>query len=400
MKESKFNVFYEAKSNSQKILAYNSRSNALATINLDDFYKFKSCASSGNYDKLDKTFKKDLEAGYFIIEDSVDELDILRYEQQSARHNSQHLALTIAPTLGCNFDCIYCYEKEHGDFHVMSHEIQEAILDFISQNASTINQLSITWYGGEPLLSFDLIKDFSKKVINLCQEYNIAYSAVIVTNGYLLTEKISKEFKELNIVGVQITLDGPEDIHDTRRPLQGGQGTFTKIIENLKKCIEYLPNTSLRINVDQANKDRIYEVMDILKDNGLTKVFPYLGYVEPTNEQYEKEQCLTVNDFAKLEYNFENSIGDEYSNNKYPRLVSNNCCADSRNAFVIDPYGNLYKCWSDIGLEEYCLGNVLSGIDNKSRIYEYALYDPTMDQQCKECNILPICMGGMSKEKN
>lgn len=59
----------------------------------------------------------------------------------------------------------------------------------------------------------------------------------------------------------------------------------------------------------------------------------------------------------------------------------------------------LYKCWSDIGLEEYCLGNVLSGIDNKSRIYEYALYDPTMDQQCKECNILPICMGGCPRRR-
>lgn len=107
MKESRFNLFYPARSNPNKILAYNSKSNALATINKDDFDRFKKCSQKGVYD-LDEEFLENLKRGNFLIEDDVDELDVLRYQQQSTRYNSSYLGLTIAPTLGCNFRCVYC----------------------------------------------------------------------------------------------------------------------------------------------------------------------------------------------------------------------------------------------------------------------------------------------------
>ena len=399
MKESRFNSFYPAKSNQKKILAYNARSNALATIDLENFEELKKCFQTRDYEILEKGFREELEKGYFLIEDSVDELEILRYNQQMARYNSTYLGLTIAPTLGCNFDCVYCYEKEHNDFYIMDVETQELVLNFIEKYCKTINQLSISWYGGEPLLAFDLIKEFSYKVINLCQKYNISYSANIVTNGYLLTKEIAEELQNINVHSIQITLDGPEDIHDTRRFLQGGQGTFKKIIKNLKDTIDYLPNTSIRINVDKENYNRIYEIIDILKENNLQKLLPYLGYVEPTNELYDEEHCLTVNKFGDIDFYFNKTIRADFQNNKYPKLVANNCCADSINSFVIDPKGNIYKCWSDIGIEKYCLGNISETFDNKSRIYEYALYDPTEDEECKYCSILPICMGGCPRRR-
>lgn len=398
MKESKFNLFYPAKSDPQKILAYNSRSNALATIDIENFNKFKNCSLTGKYD-LDEDFLNKLKKGYFLIEDSVDELEVLRYEQHSARYSSTYLGLTIAPTLGCNFNCVYCYEKDHDQFNIMNDKTQEALLNFISSQCQTINSLSISWYGGEPLLAFPLIKELSYKIIKLCSEHNISYSANLITNGYLLNKDIVKEFENINIKNMQITIDGPEDIHDKRRFLKGGQGTFKRIFENLKDIVEYLPNTSLRINVDNDNYSRINEILELLIENNLQSIQPYLGYVEPTNNIYDEENCLNVNKFSNIDFEFSKSLQQYFKASKYPKLVANNCCADSANSLVIDPEGNLYKCWSDIGISEYCLGNLSESINNRSRIYEYALYDPTMDEECKNCSILPICMGGCPRRR-
>lgn len=399
MKESKFNLFYMVENDKQKILAYNSRSNLLAIMDIEEFENFKNCSITNKYNDLDDVFLNELKRGYFLIDDSVNELEILRYNQQSARYNSTCLGLTIAPTLGCNFNCIYCYEKEHDNFKIMNAETQEALLKFIADQCNTINRLYITWYGGEPLMAFDLIKEFSHKIIKLCNEYNVEYSSCIVTNGYLLSKDIAKEFKDIFIKNVQITLDGPEDIHNKRRFLKNGQGTFEKIINNLKNAIEYIPNISLRINIDKKNYKRIYEIIDLLIENNLQSIYPYLGYVEPTNEIYDKDNCLTIQEFSSIEFEFSNKIYSIFKNTRYPKLVFNNCCADSLNSLVIDPEGNLYKCWSDIGISEYCIGNLFKNLSNKLKIYEYALYDPTMDKKCMECRILPICMGGCPRRR-
>lgn len=297
MKESKFNLFYRVENDKQKILAYNSRSNLLAIMDIEEFENFKNCSITNKYNDLDDVFLNELKRGYFLIDDSVNELEILRYNQQLARYNSTYLGLTIAPTLGCNFNCIYCYEKEHDNFKIMNAETQEALLKFIADQCNTINRLYITWYGGEPLMAFDLIKEFSHKIIKLCNEYNVEYSSCIVTNGYLLSKDIAKKFKDIFIKNVQITLDGPEDIHNKRRFLKNGQGTFEKIINNLKNAIEYIPNISLRINIDKKNYKRIYEIIDLLIENNLQSIYPYLGYVEPTNEIYDKDNCLTIQEF-------------------------------------------------------------------------------------------------------
>ena len=166
MKESRFNLFYPARSNPNKILAYNSKSNALATINKDDFDRFKKCSQKGVYD-LDEEFLENLKRGNFLIEDDVDELDVLRYQQQSTRYNSSYLGLTIAPTLGCNFRCVYCYEKEHDDIHFMREDVQKDLLRLIEEKCKKLDLLSVAWYGGEPLLAFDLVKSLSKKFIEI-----------------------------------------------------------------------------------------------------------------------------------------------------------------------------------------------------------------------------------------
>lgn len=397
MKESRFNLFYPARSNPNKILAYNSKSNALATINKDDFDRFKKCSQNGVYD-LDEEFLENLKRGNFLIEDDVDELDVLRYQQQSTRYNSSYLGLTIAPTLGCNFRCVYCYEKEHDDIHFMREDVQKDLLRLIEEKCKKLDLLSVAWYGGEPLLAFDLVKSLSKKFIEICDKYGVRYQANIITNGYLLNKEIVKELEDIHVKHIQVTIDGPKDIHDKRRFLKGKQGTFDKIFKNLKNLSEYSPSISLRINVDRENCDRVNEIVDLLEENNLTFVTPYLGYVEPTNDMYDKEKCLTISEFADIEFQFSKRLNTFLENIKYPNRVINNCCADCSNSLVIDPDGHIYKCWSDVGISEYSIGTLFE-VQNEKKLYEYGLYDPTLDEVCKNCTILPICMGGCPRRR-
>lgn len=231
MKASSYNFFYEK---DDGYLAYNSRSNALAVITKSDFEKYDDYVKFGKQIE-DEELVKSLKEGFFLIDDNVDELKILRFEMYRDRMDENTLTLTIAPTSNCNFRCIYCYEKESIRNKSMTKETEDAIVNFIEQLKDDISSLSIAWYGGEPLMRFDIIERLSKKIIRLCKENDIKYFSSIVTNGYLLNEEMAKKIKDCNISKIQITIDGPQEIHDKRRILANGDGTFEKILNNIIK---------------------------------------------------------------------------------------------------------------------------------------------------------------------
>jgi len=203
----------------------------------------------------------------------------------------------------------------------------------------------------------------------------------------------------------QITLDGPRDIHDKRGPLKSGQGTFVKILNNIAEVIDIIPNLYLRINVDKDNINRVEEILDELDRKGLkNKVYVYLGYVEPTNDCYLLENCLLVSEYSKISFYFDNILKNKGFENdllrKYPETKNNFCGADRLSSLAIDPEGYIYKCWSDIGREEYKIGNILDNLfKNIDKYLTYILYDPTLDPLCKDCKLLPICMGGCPRRR-
>lgn len=397
MKESYYNFFYDIENESQ-MLAYNSRTNALALINKEDKEKIPLIVD-GNTDSVDKKLIEDLKYGGFLIDDDLDELKLLRYNQQVARFDSSSLGLTIAPTMGCNFDCIYCYEHDHDDFTKMGQDVQDAIVKLLESQKETLNRFNVTWYGGEPLLAFDVIEKLSERFISICNSNNITYDAGIITNGYLLTNEKAKRMKGLKINSIQVTIDGPEDIHDERRYLKGKKPTFQKIINNLKELPDDAPSIALRINTDEKNSSRVSEIIQILTVNGLLKkVHPYLGYVEATNNEYNQNLCLSFRQFTKVESEFNLKLHQK-NMQKYPELRGNYCTADKMNSLVIAPNGDICKCWSDIGLKEYQIGNVKTGIQHYKMLLEYSLYDSTQDEECKNCKLLPICMGGCPRRR-
>jgi len=400
MKASNYNFLY--KRENESALFYNARTNALAVLDPEHIAKYELFLETGTID--DTEFKEALKQGSYIIDKDTDELKLIKMHMLDGRYNGDTLALTIAPTVDCNFRCIYCYEKESIKNSKMSKEIQEALLTFIRERIKTINTLQISWYGGEPLLAFDIIDYLSPIIMELCKENDVLYSASIVTNGYLLTPDICRKLVEYKVTNMQITLDGPQEVHDQRRPLAGGQGTFNKIIKNVSDCIDIMDNIAIRVNTDKENSEEIDRVIAALEGNGISrnKASIYLGYVENHNDVYEVDKCLKLDQFSNINFNF---IKDNNINimNLYPRLSSNFCCADYRHAYIVDSEGYLYKCWNDIGIKEFNIGHI-QNVEPESkacltRYMDYMLYDPTEDEECVECEYLPICMGGCPNKR-
>lgn len=401
MKTSNYNFCYELEDG--KELIYNTRSNALAVLDAQHVKKYKEFLQTGELS--DTAFEDNLEKGGYIIQEDVSELELLRNQMLNSRYNSSTMALTIAVTADCNFRCVYCYEKDSIKTSKMTVKTQDAILEFVKKQVKNLSNLQISWYGGEPLLAFDVIEYLSPKFIKICEDNDIVYNAFIVTNGFLLTPEKAAILKKFNVSSIQVTLDGPEEIHNKRRPLAGGQGTFKKIVSNLKDCIDFFNNVNIRINTDNVNMAYINEVIDTLRENGIIKnnVGIYLGYVEDHNDAYDLSKCLRIDQFCAVNLKF---IQDNHFNimSLYPRLVSNFCCADCVNTSIIDSEGYLYKCWNDVGVIERNIGHILDDFENAEdkelrrpnvrRYLDYIMYDPTSDPKCVECKFLPICMGG------
>ncbi len=398
MKASKYNFLYETDSKDNWVL-YNSRTGALSVIE-SDYYDSLVNLEKQNIPISNDKHLKDLKACGYIIDDYVDELDLIRHRMNQYKYTTAQLSLTIAPTMQCNFGCIYCFEKNNSRNLNMTSEVSEKIISLVKTKAAELTYLHITWFGGEPLLDIDTLYSMSKEFIKICKENNIQYHSRVITNGYFLTEEVAKKLVECQIEMVQVTLDGPKDIHDSRRPLIGGQGTFDKVVKNVIQCADIVP-IAIRINTDKENYSRIYEIIDILKKaNVVDKIIPYLGLVEASNDGYENSKCMSVETYSKFNLDFlERNQLDIM--NIYPEPKGSYCGADSMNNYVIDPKGYLYKCWSDIGILERSIGSIMDEQykGNSKLCYEYLFFDATQDEKCKDCKYLPFCMGGCASSR-
>lgn len=374
------------------VIAFNGMTCALAKMNPEDYEKFQQ-GREQNFYNCDETFIEKLRHGRFVVEDDCDETNILKHNLLQSRYETNRFSLTLAPTLGCNFECIYCYETNHSDHSKMTPEVQDRIVGIVKNQIKNkgIRQLFITWYGGEPLLALDIIESLTERLTTLCQENNVRYSANMITNGYLLSRSVIERLNALHLKRIQITVDGPKDIHDMRRFLSGKQPTFDRIVRNIKENIDIIPIVSLRINVDLTNYSRIDEVKELFADDiYMDKIYVYIAPVDSINEQYEENKCLTMSQFAELD----NQFYDEYESS-YPKPRFNACGADTPQSMVIGPDGAIYKCWNDIGIEENRVGSIFDKAYTYSKkYYDFLLYDVTQDEKCSECDILPICMGG------
>jgi uncharacterized protein len=332
----------------------------------------------------------------FLIDRRIDEMALLKSAHFNSRVRQNVLGLTIAPTINCNFRCTYCYENRKKE--VMSLEVEEALIAFVRERIVKEGSFSVMWYGGEPLLCLDIIERLSKAFMDICRKKDVTYTASIVTNGYLLDEKTAEKLVSWQVKDAQITIDGPPEIHDERRPHVNGGKTFRKIMGNVKTAANQMA-IKIRMNVDERNRDSVMDMVDILGREGLYgKVSLYLGHVYPYTDACSDVSgwCLNEEDFSVLgmEAALETihrglgGVGIPISRNHW-------CMADSEYAYVVTPSGGIAKCWNEVANPSAEVDHLLKPATAwmKKKLERWRCRDP-FELECADCLLLPICMGG------
>lgn len=394
MQKSKYNYIY--KRSDDEFIVYNTYSKALLTLDKNEYEDY----ISDNYsDEMMKCFAEN----GILVEDSFDELHFLKYMHYQAKFSKHNLNLTIAPTMDCNFDCPYCYENRRPG--KMSENVQNALIDYIRERIDEgTKNIDISWYGGEPLLYFEIVYSLAKRIRTLVDSKNVNLKMFMVTNGYLLTKDIVEKLDEIGITRVQITLDGIAEHHDKSRPLRGGRGSFERIWNNLSLFDDSPIEVVIRMNVDNNNSEDYSVLKSKIKEFDNSNISIYPSPVEDIN----KDKVNVVSDFM-TSYEFDDfTINECNKNNPLERkvdfgIVDDRCCycaAELQNSYVIDEIGDFYKCWDEIGRIENRCFNILNKEDiNYDVLSRYLVKDVFEDSECCNCVFLPLCFGGCIFQK-
>ncbi len=414
-KDLKFSIFNYYFAEKKKFVIFNSMTATLLQLPI----KYKSFYKTNLLDSNDAYLINILYKYGFLIRKEGNELQKLRVEMLQERFKTDVLTMVIIPTTACNFGCPYCYEGNIASYK-MSDSVQDEIYALVKGISKKIAAFQIMWFGGEPLLALDVIEKLSGKLFVFSEKAKLNYSAGIITNGYLLTRSVAEKLKKFCVNSIQITLDGPREIHDKRRFLLNGRGSYDQILSNICSIIDIYPRITIRVNLDRENIDYIENLLNDLKERGLEKhVSIYFAsiHVSCANEKiYDRSRALTIEEyfegrealFSKMKF----FLLTQPNYRLFPKLNAKNCSATKSNNFIIGPEGEFYKCFLDIGNQKAVIGDIFNlkkemifGIGNKNQnlCYQYMDFDPTQNSICKTCVFLPLCMGRCPKkilEKN
>lgn len=394
MKISKFTYIFKSKNNG--CLMYNSRTNSFAEISDTLFDKLESFRI--NPERITELFNQDeldvLIKAKIVVKENEDEdyvmTEKMRYYMSGFHSNS--LNLTIAPTTECNFRCPYCYEVNKPK-KFMTSVVEDAIVHFIEKHEKT-DQISLTWYGGEPLLAFQSLKSLYEKISKIEGKRIVQHS--IITNGYLMDKEKCLFFKEHQLNMVQFTLDGCRETHNKIRLHKNKKiTTYDRIVENIELCAEQLPETiiNVRVHIDENRLEEYAKVHGELKK--LCEKHQNIHLTPGFITDYERN-CELLDRQQRGQFFIDLYHKHGIDVQFYPSHELGGCGATCLNSYVVGPEGELYKCWVDVGNKDRIIGSVCDmKIHNEYLLANYLvnsnMYD---DDECKQCMLLPICNGG------
>jgi len=395
MKWSKYSILFESKRNGW--LLFNTVSRSFMMVEESQLPAISGIMEDfDNFDFTDYPMLYiQLRSMGFIVEDTADDdyFNIAKMRNLTFLYGDSQLALTLAVTQACNFDCSYCFECDHKG-QPMSKEVEEYLIAFVKSHSA--KKINIVWYGGEPLMAFERILSINQRL----RDIGKPYSSAMITNGYLLTEEKIAHLNELKINYLQITLDGSEETHDSRRYLLGGGKTYQTILENVGKVLasDFKGMVHIRVNVDSRNEDEFATVYNYIrntypKDFG-KRITVYPGFVKGDDHP----DCSCFFD-AVQQGEFVSHMYEKYGITPmrlFPQRQQQGCVMTRRNAFVVGPKGELYKCWDDVGVKEREVGSLLNMKKMNMPLIAKGMVAASYldDSECRDCMYFPICTGG------
>lgn len=393
-KLSKYNVLFER--DNRKYL-WNTLTNAL--IALDD----EGSAYLNNIDNCSENddYFKALKQNGCLVNEQFDELGKVLCDSKATMLDNTPIGMhyTIAPGLGCNYNCPYCFEKERCSHICMTKEVQNHVVEFIIDAANKNNNLKhidIRWFGGEPLLYMDAIIHISEKLMDYCKSKGILYTAGIVTNGRYLSPEYAKTLRRLNINYVQLSIDGLRDRYAISKGATPED--FDATVNNLEKCADIIPIT-VRINVSDSIEEAIRLTDYLLHQKGLDgRIKIYIAHIRDYSEKNVQNKKNAHGRFLDNERDYFKLFakGSEYNPRSLavikPKRRSTPCLSVCQSNYCIGPEGELYRCEHFFGRKEHVVGTVHSGSFYCGDDIRYLTH--TYPAKCMECQMFPVCVGG------
>ncbi len=335
----------------------------------------------------------------FLIPEDLPEEEIVRQSIQQERERGFHLI--VLPHENCNFRCDYCYETfERGK---MKKEIVQGLKTFINEKIPKIESLSVSWFGGEPLLARKIIYDLSDSFIERCQRVGISYKSSITTNAYLLKPEVAKALLKREVRNYQITLDGAEEFHNKSRKLAGGGGTYQEIIKNLyaMKQIDEEYSVRLRVNFTPANNHSIPSLIEDIKPLLLNDQRFYLAFHPVGKWGGPNDQSLEVCDAKsaetiKLDYMHKTMNLGSSARVAREGLSPHGkvCYAGRASSIVVGSDGKVYKCTVAFEDPRNQVGRLTDKgklLVNEKRWKLWTSLDGQNTTKCQSCAFHPVC---------
>lgn len=384
----KYSVFNHIVIKNNSALIFNTKTQALIEFDQETLEKY-------NHNELSNEEIRTLQKYGFMVEDDIDELMQLQLKRKEYVENKKALDLTVMVTDACNFRCPYCYQLH--SVHNMTAEAVDSLKKFIiKEKRSGISEINIHWFGGEPLLNTYPIFEIE----NLLLQEGYRGKSSITTNGYLITNDLLYKIKEkTRIHTLQITLDGIKEQHDKTRILSSGKGTYDAIVKNIKKTIEYGINVIIRINLTKQNKD-LDQFLKSIKEMNLDEKRYTIHFTNAHNfdnstqisnfyfespAEYSSAYASAQNSFMKAKRGFPINAAKQIG-----------CKFEASNTFLVGYDLKLYfcsscECSAFFEQGKICSDGTLSLNENYKKRFDYS---PFNDEECRNCLVLPMCMGG------
>ena len=338
---------------------------------------------------------------------SEDQFENLAYDYKNNSKVVKALCLHVAHT--CNLNCSYCFAsqgKYQGERALMSFEVGKRAFDFLIENSGTRRNLEVDFFGGEPMMNFDVVKQLVAYARSIEKEHNKNFRFTFTTNGVLLDEDVM-DFLNKEMHNVVLSLDGRKEVNDHFRKNYAGEGSYDIIVPHFQRLVEkrggkdyYVRGTFTHNNVDFTND--IFHMADL----GFTEL-SMEPVVCPPGDPY----ALTKEDMPKIFEQYEILAKEMLKRKKEGRpftfyhymldLKNGPCiykritgCGSGTEYMAVTPWGELFPCHQFVGDPKYSLGNIWDGVTNTAAQDEFRGCNAYAKPECKDCWAKLYCSGG------
>lgn len=377
---------------------------------------FETCTKEEIISRLSESYpKEEILEGYEEVKTLVQEQQLFtedeyeNYMEQFKERPTVVKALCLHIAHDCNLACRYCFAEEgeyHGRRAVMSYEVGKAALDFLIAESGNRRNLEVDFFGGEPLLNFEVVKRLVAYGREQEKIHNKNFRFTLTTNGVLLNDEIM-EFANQEMANVVLSIDGRKEVNDRMRPFRKGAGSYDLIVPKFQKFAEsrkqekyYVRGTFTHNNLD-FSKDVLH-----LADLGFQQIS-----VEPVVAKPTESYALQEEDLPKLFEEYDRLAVEMIKRQKENRgfhffhfmidLEGGPCvakrlsgCGSGTEYLAVTPWGDLYPCHQFVGNEEFLMGNVTEGVKNKELQKEFKLCNVYAKEKCRNCFAKFYCSGG------